>query len=100
MKGHVRKKKKDHVTVNVEGHLSDIMIGKVFNPKYADPRSQVVTINIKSVSIPKTLIGMGVAINVMTKDTMLKLNPQVLLSQTTIVLQLVDRSTICIKGML
>ena len=51
MKGPDTKEKKDHVTVNVVGHFSDIMLGKVVNPKYTNPRSIVVTVNIKSVSI-------------------------------------------------
>lgn len=44
------------------------------NLKYADHGSPVVTVNIKNVSIPKTLIDLRAAINLMTKDTMLKLN--------------------------
>ena len=74
MKGPGRKKNKDHVTVNIVGHLSNIMFGKVVNPIYADPRSPVVTINIKNMSIPNDLIDLGEALNVMTKDTMLNLN--------------------------
>ena len=58
------------------------------NSKYLDPRSPVVTVKIKGVSITNTLIDLGVAINVMTKDTMLNLNLQALLRHTTTILQL------------
>ena len=44
------------------------------------------------------MIDIGVAINVMTKETMLKLNLQGTLRKTTIVLQLVDRSTVNLEG--
>ena len=100
MKGPGRIKKKDPTTINVVGHLVDIVLGKVLNPKYANPRSPIVTINISNLSIPKTLIDLGVAINVMTKDTMLRLNLQPLLRHTTTVLQLAYSSTICLEGML
>jgi hypothetical protein len=73
------------------------MLGKVLNLKYVDPGSPVVTVNIRSVPIPKTLIDLGEAINVMTKDTMLKLNLQALLKHTTTILQLVDSSTVCLE---
>lgn len=91
MKGPSRKKNKDPITVNVVGHLLDIMLGKVLNPKHADPRILVVIVNIKSLSIPNNLIDFGETTNVMTKDTMLKLNLQALLRHTTIVLQFVPK---------
>ena len=49
-------------------------------------------------SLSHTLIDLGASINVMTKDTMLKLNLQGSLRKTTIVLQLVDHSTVTPKG--
>lgn len=60
----------------------------------------MVTVNIKNVSIPKTLIDLGVAINVMTKDIMLKVNLKELLRHTTTILQFVDSSIVCREGML
>ena len=48
--------------------------------------------------IPNTLIDLGVAINVMTKDTMLKLNLQGSLRMTTIALQLADHCIMNPKG--
>lgn len=48
MKGPGRKKKKDLVTINIVGQLSDIMLGKIVNPKYEDPRSPIVLVNSKN----------------------------------------------------
>eukprot|EP00253_Pinus_taeda_P035107 PITA_35107 len=48
--------------------------------------------------IPHTLIDLGASINVMTKDTMLKLNLQGSLRKTTIVLQLANLSTMTPEG--
>ena len=48
--------------------------------------------------IPHTLINLGVAINVMTKDTMLKLNLHGSLRKTTTMLQLADRSIVTPEG--
>ena len=86
MKEPGRKKKKDSMTINVVGHLANIMLGKYLNPKYVHPRSPIVTINISDLSITNTLIDLGASINVMTRDTMLSLNRQSLLRHTTIVL--------------
>ena len=54
--------------------------------------------NINGTIVPHTLIDIGVSINVMTKDTILKLNLQGSLRKTTIVLQLADRSTVTHEG--
>ena len=48
--------------------------------------------------VPHTLIDLGAAINVMTKDTMLKLNLQGSLRKTTTMLQLADRSILTPEG--
>lgn len=48
--------------------------------------------------VPHTLIDLGATINVMKKDTMLKLNLHGFLRKTTTVLQLVDRSTVTPEG--
>ena len=95
-----RKKKKDPIIVNVVEYLSKIMLGKVVYPKYADPRSLVVTVNIKSVAIPKHLIDLGEAINVMTKYTMLNLNLQALLRHTTTFLQMAESSIVCLEAII
>jgi hypothetical protein len=68
-----RRKKKDPKTIHVIMKLVDLMLGKNFMDKYADPGSPVVSININNTSIPNTLIDLGETINVMTKETMEKL---------------------------
>ena len=54
--------------------------------------------HINGTIVPHTLIDLGVAINVMTKETMLKLNLKGALRRTTIVLQLAGRSTVALEG--
>jgi hypothetical protein len=67
--------------------------------KYMDPRSLVVKVNINNTSITNTRINLGATINVMTKETMEKLQLPGL-RPTPIVLQLADRSTVKPEGML
>lgn len=100
MKGPSRKKKKDPVTINVVGQVSYIMLGKNVNPKYGDLGSPIVTVNIKNVYVPKTLIDLGATIHVMKRDTMFNLDLQNLLRHTTIVLHLANNSTVCLEGIL
>ena len=71
---HLGRRKKDASTINVIAQLSDLMLGQVICPKYLDPGSPVVDVHINGTIIPHTLIDLGAAINVMTRDTMLKLN--------------------------
>lgn len=68
------RKKKDPITVHVVEQLADIMLGKMIIPKYSNPGSPVVDVSINGQSIKNALIDLGVATNVMTKDTMKKLN--------------------------
>lgn len=58
----------------------------------------MVDVNIDGIIVPHTLIELGVGINVMTKETVLKINLQGSLINTTTKLQLVDRSTVDPKG--
>eukprot|EP00253_Pinus_taeda_P005767 PITA_05767 len=95
---HLGRRKRDSLTINVIGQLSELMLGQVICPKYLDPRSPVVDVHMNGTMIPHTLIDLGVAINVMTKDTMLKLNLQGSLRKTTTVLQLANRSTVTPEG--
>jgi len=74
------------------------MLGQVICLKYLDPGSHVVDIHIDGTIIPHTLIDLGAAINVMTRDTMLKLNLQSSLRKTLTILQLEDHSTVTPKG--
>jgi len=82
----------------VVGQLSDLMLGKVIFPKYLNPGSPIFDVHIDGVIFPNTLIDLWAAINIMTKETMLKLNLQGTLRKTTIVLQLADRSTVTPEG--
>jgi len=93
------RKKKVLKTIHVIGKLADLMLGKVFLAKYMDPGSSVVKVSINNTSISNTLVDLGVAINVMTKEIMEKLQLPGLQSTPT-VLQLVDRSKVKPKGML
>ena len=68
--------------------------------KYLDPRSPVVDVRINGTMVPHTLIDLGAAINLMTKDTMLKLNLQGSFRKTTTVLQLAYCSTVTPEGIL
>eukprot|EP00253_Pinus_taeda_P025515 PITA_25515 len=95
---HPGRRKRDAPTINVIRQLSDLMLGQVIYPKYLDPESPVVDVHINGTIIPHTLIDLGVAINVMTRDTMLKLNLQSSLRKTSIVLQLADHSTMTPEG--
>ena len=83
---HPGKHKRDAPTINVIGQLFNLMLGQVICPKYLDPGSPVVDVHINGTVIPHTLIDLGAAINVMTRDTMLKLNFQGSLRKTTTVL--------------
>jgi len=74
------------------------MLGQVIYPKYLDPGSLIVDVHIDGTIVPHTLIILGVAINVMTKETMLNLNLQGSLRETTTVLQLAKHSTVTPEG--
>ena len=74
------------------------MLGRVIFSKYLDHGSPVVDVHIDGVIVPNNLIDMGVSINVITKETMLKINLQGALRKTTIALQLADMSKIALEG--
>ena len=95
-----RRKIKHPITINVLGKLADLMLGRVVNPKYDDPGSPIIYIYIAGNMIPKTLIDLGAAIDMMTQDIMIKLDIQNLLMQTTTTPQLADTSTVCQDGIL
>lgn len=65
---------RDAPTINVIGQLSNLMLGQVIYLKYLDPGSPVVDVHINGTIIPHTLIDLGASINVVIKETMLKLN--------------------------
>eukprot|EP00253_Pinus_taeda_P010094 PITA_10094 len=90
--------KRDAPTINVIGQLSNLMLGQIICPKYLDPGSPVVDVHINGTMVPHTLIDLGAAINVMTKDRILKINLQGSLRKTTTVLQLADYSKVTLEG--
>jgi hypothetical protein len=76
------------------------MLGKLIVPKYLDPGGPLVSVHINNTLVQSNLIDLGVAINVMTRDTMMKFNLQGFLRNTPTILQLADRSTVKPEGML
>ena len=58
----------------------------------------MVDVNINNIMVPNTLIEFGAAINVMNKETILKINIQGALRKTSTVLQLPNKSTISPEG--
>ena len=68
------RKRKDSPTINVIGQLANLMLGKIFVPIYLYLRIPIVDIYIKKYLILNTLIDLGEDINVMTKETMLRLD--------------------------
>ena len=69
-----RRKKKDPTTIHVIEQLVDVMLGKLVIPKYFDLGSLVANVIINGQSIKNVLIDLGVAINIMNKNTMIKIN--------------------------
>ena len=66
--------KRDALTINVIGQLSDLMLGQVICLKYLGPGSLVVDVHINVTIIPHTLTDLQATITMMTRDIMLKLN--------------------------
>lgn len=89
----------DPQKVHVLGDLVDIMLGNIKFPKYTDLGSLVVDVKINGTLIKNNLIDLGIAINVMTKDTM-QLLQLANLRPTQTVLQLVDRFIVKPKGVI
>ena len=74
------------------------MLGHVIFPTYLDPGRPEVDVHINGTIVPHTLIDIGASINVMTNDTIFKLNLQSSLRKTTIVLELAECSTVTVEG--
>lgn len=71
-----RRNKMDDTTINVINQIVYLMLGRVITPKYLNPRSTVVYVHINEIIVLNTLIGLGAAINVITKETKFKLKLQ------------------------
>lgn len=95
-----RRRRRDTPTINFVGQLSDMMLGRVISPKYLDPSILVMDVHIDGNMVTHTLIDLGVAINVMAMESMLKLIFQGVLINTTTMLQLTDKSTVALKGII
>lgn len=93
------RKKKDPTTIHIVGQLVDITLGILVIPKYYDPRSLVMNVIINGRSIKNALIDLGVAINIMTKDTIKKLNIEGLMA-TPKIMQHADSSIVTLNGMI
>ena len=91
---HPGRRKRDTPTINIVGKLSDLMLGRVISPKYIELGTPIVDVHIDGLIASNTLIDLGAAMSVMTKETLLKLNIQWALRNTTTVLQLAERSTL------
>eukprot|EP00253_Pinus_taeda_P008478 PITA_08478 len=93
------RKPRDIRRIHLVGKIADIMMGKITMQKYVDLSSPIVKTHINGVEIPNTLIDLGAAINIMSRQTMehLKL-PNLLFTPT--LLQLADRSIIKPNGVL
>jgi hypothetical protein len=73
------------------------MSTNITTEKYVDPGVPIVTILINNISIPNTLIDLGATINVMTMETMQKLNI-CNLRPTPTILEMTDRSRVKLEG--
>lgn len=93
------KKRFNPQTIHVIGNLAGLMSNVISMEKYVDPRIPRVTTIINKISIPNTLIDLGVAINVMTLDTMKTLQVTNLHS-TPVVLTLANCSKVIPEGIL
>jgi len=76
------------------------MLGKLIVPKYLDPGSPLVRFHINNTMVQNNLIDIGATINIINRDTMMKLNLQVFMRNTPTIPQLANRSTVKPKGRL
>ena len=67
------RKPKDPPTVHVVGNLSELMMGRAPLDKYDDPGNPIVTISIGNSHIHNILVDVGTSINIMTIETVKKL---------------------------
>jgi len=93
------RKPKDPDTIHVMGNFSELMINKSHLSKYNDLGNRMVTIYIDDKPITNTLIDLGAAINVMTKELFITLGLH-RIRNTPTMLELADRSCAKPKGML
>jgi len=87
------RKIKDPLTVHVMGDLSALMSGKAPPVKYGDPDHPTVSVQVGKTIIPRVLVDLGAAINIMTLETLQLLQLQNEVRDTPTILELADRST-------
>ena len=93
------RKPRDTRRIHLVGEIADIMMGKITMQKYVDPGSPIVKTHINGVEIPNTLIDLGAAINIMSRQTMEQSKlPNLIFAPT--LLQLADQSVIKPDGVL
>jgi hypothetical protein len=63
------RKTKDPLIVHVMGDLYALMLGKDPPVKYGYPGHPTVTVKIEKIVIPRVLVDLGTAINIMTLET-------------------------------
>ena len=92
------KKKKDALTIIYIGHSANALSNPPIE-KYEYHGNPIVTISVQGTPIPNTLIDLGAAINIMTLQTIQKLNiPNI--RPTPTMLELADRSRVKLEGVL
>ena len=92
------RKKNDPPTIHYIGQSVDALVDHPVE-KYGDPRNPIVTISIRGILIPNTLIDLREAINVITLQTVQQLDI-LNLRPTPTMLELADRSRIKPEGVL
>ena len=93
------RQKREPYTIQVGGKLASLMSTGFVTEKYVDPGIPVVTTFINGYPIKNTLIDLGVAINVMTMDTLSQIWSFDLLPTPTM-LELAERSKVKPKRVL
>jgi len=64
------RKPRDTRRIHLVGKIANIMMGKITMQKYVDPGSPIVKTHINGIEISNTLIDLGDAINIMSRQTM------------------------------
>ena len=64
------RKKQYPPTIHVVGKSTNLMLGRIANPKYHDHGSPIFTIHIGRILIQNTLVHLVASINIMTKEAM------------------------------
>jgi hypothetical protein len=95
-----RRKQKDPPIVHVIGELSKYISDQPRVAKYGNPGNLIVTITINEVSIGKSLIDLGVSINVIIVTTLEELQLKPLLRLTPTILELTYKKKVIPEGIL